>query len=108
MSMQIEMHDLIETKEKDIASYIVSDLIWKNTRCEKKTCIRVGYAYFVIEKHRTAWFQLVFVHEGEYADVVFTADGRGDDCVIIVYDFLQCADWHWRSTQLINLRPLLL
>jgi adenine/guanine phosphoribosyltransferase-like PRPP-binding protein len=62
----------------------------------------------VIEKDRATWLELIFVHERQNADVMLAADRRRNDGVVVVDDFLQGADGHRSSPQVIDLGPFLL
>ena len=66
------------------------------------------YTHLMVEQHRAAWLQGVFVNKWQDADIMFTANRCWHDGVVVINDLLQCANWHGRPTQVIDLWPLLL
>ena len=62
----------------------------------------------MIEQDGAAGLEWVFVNEWQDADVVFAADRRWHNGVVIVNDLLQCADRHGCPSQVIHLRSLFL
>ena len=62
----------------------------------------------VVEEDGAAGLELVLVDEGEDGDVVLGANAGGNDSVVVVDDFLEVANRHWCSSQVVNLAALLL
>ena len=79
-----------------------------DNKCVKTVMLDLCTTNLVVEEDWAARFELVFVDECENTDVVFAADWRRDDGVVVVNDLLKTSHRHWCSTQVVHLRSLFL
>lgn len=59
--------------------------------------------YLMIQQYRTPRFQLIFINKRKDADIMLTANRRGNNCMIVINNFLQSSNRHRSSSQVIYL-----